>query len=194
MTPSDMGDTEVKALHVLHQEEWSVSHFNYLTYKETVITLENICDQFSKISFLWMSNETEILNTFNSRHQTSMSCKIIPYNCIHNRVTSVHIQKGTVIPVLNQLSTMPWRRTGSGCIDPHILDLGTRERWVVSFTPWPLSSRERAPGTHQIGGRADPRAGLDTGEEKNLLHLPGIKTQFLSGPPHGPSLYWLSWL
>jgi hypothetical protein len=27
---------------------------------------------------------------------------------------------------------------GSGCIDPHFLDLGTSWRWVVSFTPRPL--------------------------------------------------------
>jgi hypothetical protein len=27
---------------------------------------------------------------------------------------------------------------GSGCIDPHFLDLGTSWRWVVSFTPLPL--------------------------------------------------------
>jgi hypothetical protein len=34
---------------------------------------------------------------------------------------------------------------GSGCIDPHFLDLGTSWRWVVSFMPLPLYSRERAP-------------------------------------------------
>jgi hypothetical protein len=36
-------------------------------------------------------------------------------------------------------------------------DLGTRWRWVVSFTPRPLYSRERAPGTHFIGGWAGPK-------------------------------------
>jgi hypothetical protein len=46
---------------------------------------------------------------------------------------------------------------GSGGIAPRILDLGTRWRWVVSFT-----SRERAPVTHWIGGWLDPRAVLDT--------------------------------
>jgi hypothetical protein len=30
---------------------------------------------------------------------------------------------------------------GSGCIDPHFLDLGTSWRWVVSFTPRPLYPR-----------------------------------------------------
>jgi hypothetical protein len=32
---------------------------------------------------------------------------------------------------------------GSGCIDPHFLDLGTSWRWVVSFTPRPLKYSEK---------------------------------------------------
>jgi hypothetical protein len=34
---------------------------------------------------------------------------------------------------------------GSGGIAPHILDLGTRWRWVVSFTPWPLYPQGESP-------------------------------------------------
>jgi hypothetical protein len=36
---------------------------------------------------------------------------------------------------------------------------------MVSFTPRPLYPRERAPGTHCIGGWVDPRAGLDNMEK-----------------------------
>jgi hypothetical protein len=50
---------------------------------------------------------------------------------------------------------------GSGGIAPRILDLGTIWRWVVSFTPRPLYPKERAPGTHWIGGWVGPRAVLD---------------------------------
>jgi hypothetical protein len=32
-----------------------------------------------------------------------------------------------------------------GVIAPHILSLGTRCRWMVSFTPRPLYARERNP-------------------------------------------------
>jgi hypothetical protein len=39
------------------------------------------------------------------------------------------------------------------------LDLGTRWRWIVSFTPRPLY-----PGTHWIRGWASPRPGLDAVE------------------------------
>jgi hypothetical protein len=46
-------------------------------------------------------------------------------------------------------------------MDPRSLDLGTRWRSVVSFTPPP----ERVPGTHWIGGWVDPRAGLDDVEK-----------------------------
>jgi len=34
---------------------------------------------------------------------------------------------------------------GSGGIAPLILDLGTRWRWVVSFTPRPLYPQEKSP-------------------------------------------------
>jgi hypothetical protein len=45
---------------------------------------------------------------------------------------------------------------GSGGIASRILDLGTRRRWVVSFTPLPLH-----PGTHWISGWVSPIAGQD---------------------------------
>jgi hypothetical protein len=46
---------------------------------------------------------------------------------------------------------------GSGSITPCILDLGTRWRWMVSFTPRPLYLQ----GTHRKGGWVGPTAGLD---------------------------------
>jgi hypothetical protein len=45
---------------------------------------------------------------------------------------------------------------GCGCIAPCILDLGTRWRWVVSFTLQPLYPQGRAPCTHWIGGWVGP--------------------------------------
>jgi hypothetical protein len=51
---------------------------------------------------------------------------------------------------------------GSGVIAPRILDLGTRWRCVVSFTPRQLYSQGKIPGTHWIGGWVGPRAVLDT--------------------------------
>jgi hypothetical protein len=51
---------------------------------------------------------------------------------------------GKIVPVLNKLGTIPWRRMGSGCIDPHFLHLGTSWKWVVSFTPRPLYSLWRS--------------------------------------------------
>jgi hypothetical protein len=40
-------------------------------------------------------------------------------------------------------------------------DLGIRWRLIVSFTPRPLYPREKAPGTHWIGGWMGSRAVLD---------------------------------
>jgi hypothetical protein len=58
-----------------------------------------------------------------------------------------------------------WR---SGGIAPRILDLGTRWRWVVSFTPRPLYPRERAPGAHWIGGWVGPKAVLDAEVKRKI--------------------------
>jgi hypothetical protein len=49
----------------------------------------------------------------------------------------------------------------SGGIVPHLLDLGTRWKWVVSFTSQPLYPQRKSPGTHWIGGWVGPRAVLD---------------------------------
>jgi len=43
---------------------------------------------------------------------------------------------------------------GSGGTFPHILNLGSRQRWVVIFLPQPLS-------THWTGDWRGPGAGLD---------------------------------
>jgi hypothetical protein len=68
--------------------------------------------------------------------------------------------------------------------------LGTSWRWVVSFTPRPLYPRERAPGTHCIGGWVeDPRAGLDNMEKWKFLTKPGLEPRPLSRPARSQSLY-----
>jgi hypothetical protein len=74
---------------------------------------------------------------------------------------------------------------GSGCIDPHFLDLGTiGGEWSAShrgcFTPG-----ERALCTHWIEGWVDPRAGLDGVEKRKFFSLPGIKHRSLCRPARG---------
>jgi hypothetical protein len=61
-------------------------------------------------------------------------------------------------------------------------------KWEVSVTPRPrFTPRERAPGTHCIGGWVSLRAGLDTrGYRKNPLPLSGIDLRVCS-----QTLYWL---
>jgi hypothetical protein len=51
-----------------------------------------------------------------------------------------------------------------------ILDLGSRWRRVVSFTPCRFTPGERAPGIHWIGGWVGPRAGLDAVENGRILY------------------------
>jgi hypothetical protein len=57
-----------------------------------------------------------------------------------------------------------------------IHDLGTRWGCVISVTPRQrFTPGERTPGTHCTGGWVGLRAGLDTGQTKNPLPLPGIE-------------------
>jgi hypothetical protein len=65
---------------------------------------------------------------------------------------------------------------GGGCIGPHFLDLDTRWRWVVSFTPRPLYHRERALGTHWIGGWVGPQSQSGQHGEEKILDHTGTQT------------------
>jgi len=61
----------------------------------------------------------------------------------------------------------------SGDIAPHILNLGSRWRWVVSFTPRPLYSRRKS-SCHSLDrrlGGPQSRSGGE-GDEKKFRHCP----------------------
>jgi hypothetical protein len=59
---------------------------------------------------------------------------------------------------------------GSGGIALCILNLGTRWRWVISFTPWPLY--RRYPLARMLGGPQNQYERDD--EDKNSHSLPEI--------------------
>jgi hypothetical protein len=80
---------------------------------------------------------------------------------------------------------------GSGCIDHVFLTSGTSWRWVVSFTPRPLYSRERASRTHWIGGWVGPTAGLDNMGKWKFLPPPGLELRPLGLSARSQSLYQL---
>jgi hypothetical protein len=65
---------------------------------------------------------------------------------------------------------------GSGGVAPRILDLGTRLRWVVNFTPrllYPQGKSPRYPLDRRLGGpQSRSRRGV---EEENSQHLPEIE-------------------
>jgi hypothetical protein len=58
---------------------------------------------------------------------------------------------------------------GSGCIDPLILDLGTRWKWVVSFTPRLFYTPEKEVLVPVwTGGRVGIITGLDNMEKRKI--------------------------
>jgi hypothetical protein len=91
---------------------------------------------------------------------------------------------GRAVPVLNQLSTMPWRSMGGRIYSSTFSWPRHYWKWVVSFTPG-----ERAPGTHWIGGWVNPRAGVDYLEKRKFLSLPGLELRPLSHRARRESLY-----
>jgi hypothetical protein len=81
-----------------------------------------------------------------------------------------------------------YRGGGCGCIDPHFLNLGTSWEWSAS-RPGRFIPGEKSPGTHSIGGRRGPRAGLDDVEKGKFLTLPGLELRPLRRPARSQSLY-----
>jgi hypothetical protein len=88
-------------------------------------------------------------------------------------------QEGNVVPALFLTKYHAMQAyQGSGGIVPHILDLGTRWRSVVSFMPWPLYLQRKSPWypLRRLGGPQSHSG--HTGEEKILIwDCTTIKTQ-----------------
>jgi hypothetical protein len=57
----------------------------------------------------------------------------------------VLLYKSKVVPVFRESSKRPWRRMGEWKYSFPILGLGTRWKWVISFTPLPLYPRGNNP-------------------------------------------------
>jgi hypothetical protein len=53
-------------------------------------------------------------------------------------------------------------------------------RRVVSFMPSSFTPKERAPGTHWIGGWVGPRTSLDDVEGRKILPLQGLNSNPLA--------------
>jgi hypothetical protein len=87
----------------------------------------------SSINWLMMKNRTGIL------------CKIMPWQ----------VKKKGKVPVLNWLSTMPWRYMEEWRHSSTFLDLFTRWGWVVSFTPLLLYPRGNNAMVHTAKNSVD---------------------------------------
>jgi hypothetical protein len=82
----------------------------------------------------------------------------------------------------------------SGCIDPHFLDLGTSWRWVVSFTPLPLYTRERAPPYPFYSRLGGPQSRSERYGEVKIFYPTGTRDPAPPGrPARSQSLYRLSY-
>jgi hypothetical protein len=87
------------------------------------------------------------------------------------------------IPVLNELSTTPWRRLGEWIYRSRFSDLGSSWRWVLVSRPGHFIPGEKAPGTHRIGGWVESIAGLEDVEKRKFLTLLALDIR----PPGRPA-------
>jgi hypothetical protein len=76
----------------------------------------------------------------------------------------------------------------SGSIAPSILDLGTRWRWVVSFTPRPLYPREKSL-RYQLDKRLCGLQSLSERGEEEKIPSPCWDSNHRSSSP----IFWKSW-
>jgi hypothetical protein len=67
-------------------------------------------------------------------------------------------------------------------VHPHFLTSALAGGDWSDSRPGRFTHRERAPGTHWIGGWADPRAGLDDVEKRKFLTVPGLELRPLGRP------------
>jgi hypothetical protein len=75
---------------------------------------------------------------------------------------------------------------GSWSIAPRILDLATRWRWVVSFTPLPLYPQGRSPWYTLDSRVSGPQSRSGHGVEENSQPPPGIEPR----SSHRPAQSW----
>jgi hypothetical protein len=109
-----------------------ISQFVFLIPRQSVCACVNSgCFTYSKYSCFYSLFSITAANQDNSR-----TWNILPM--MNGSMQRICKKKGKVVPVLNYLNTMLCRQKGEWRYSSTILVLGTRWRWVVSFTPLPL--------------------------------------------------------
>jgi hypothetical protein len=85
---------------------------------------------------------------------------------------------------------MPWREMGKWKYSSTFLGLGTRWRWVVSFTTLPLYPWGKSPQYPSDGRLGEPQSRSERCEEVKILHC---RESNPGHPAHSLSLYRLSY-
>jgi hypothetical protein len=94
-----------------------------------------------------------------------------------------HLVKGDVVPVLNWLSNVPWRRGGTA--PPFLTWELDGVEWSAS-RPGHFNSGEILPGTHWILGLVGPRSGLNAVMYRKFLPR---RNSNAGRPARRPSLF-----
>jgi hypothetical protein len=131
-----------------------------------------VCELQVQTAHMYVGINCTLHVNFITNWENTRLCSGLRQQCFNLDVQSI---KGKFVPVLNEAPRHE-DVLGSGGIAPHIFDLGTTWRWVVSFTPRPLYLQGKIPwypldrrlgGTQSRSGHGD--------EEKNSQPPPGIE-------------------
>jgi hypothetical protein len=100
------------------------------------------------------------------------------------------MSKGKILPVRNQLNTIPRRRMGEWQYRStfFLTSALVGGEWSDSRHGH-FTTGGRAPATHWIGGWVNTRAGLDDVEKRKFLTLQGLEPRPLHLPAHSQSLH-----
>jgi hypothetical protein len=87
-----------------------------------------------------------------------------------------HVNNNKIKLSLCLIKHYAMKACGSGCVDPHFLDLGASWRWVINFTPRPLYPRGKSPRyplNRRLGG---PHSRSGRFGEERILDPTGTRT------------------
>jgi hypothetical protein len=144
--------------------------------------------------FVWMTATLGINNWVNetlgitseqniTSRVTNFTLEYLSHKLLPMFRSNYHKEKAKSLSLIKHHAT---KTLENGGIASHILNLGTRQRWRVRFTLWPLYSPGKSswfPLELRLGG-PESQSG-HCGDKKNLLPLPGIEPQFIGCPDVG---------
>jgi hypothetical protein len=147
------------------------------------VTLTAVCDAVETKVRRRCASVTQVLTSscqltwLCHQHTTSLLASVSNSNTLTAcRISGFHGKKVKLSLCLANQALRHEDVSGSGCIDPHSLDLGTSCRWVGGFTPLPLYPRGKSPRYPLDRRLSGPQSLSGQRGEEKVLDPTGTRT------------------